>query len=69
MSYKGLRDRLPENKTKEQLKEHYKAMEDSGVDKKQERSMILAALLTILPVVILLLAAIYGIMWLLFLRF
>lgn len=69
MKYKGLRDRLPENKSKKELEEHYEEMERSGADKKQQRSMIIAALLTILPVVAAMLAAIYGLIWLLFLRF
>jgi len=56
---------LPKKKTQKELDEHYDNVE---LEKGDIPAMIIAALITFLPVVVLILAAFYGVAWLLFVR-
>jgi len=60
-----LRAYLPKKKSKEELDEHYENVE---LEKGDFMAMIIAAVITILPVVIIVLLLIYGFTWLLFIR-
>lgn len=59
------RDRLPVNKTKEELDEHYKKME---LEKGDFLAMVIAGFITFFPVLIIAMIVIYGIIWLLLVR-
>jgi len=59
------RSRLPKKKTKEELDEHYKNVE---LEKGDFLAMVIAAFITFLPVLLIAMAAFYGILWLLFIR-
>ena len=59
------RARLPKQKTKEELDAHFKSIE---LEKGDLPAMIIAALITFLPVVIIAMAVFYGLLWLLFIR-
>ena len=68
---KGIYPMLPERyksllkpkKTKEELDEHYENIE---LEKGDFKAMVIAALITFVPVLIVILAVFYGIIWLLF---
>ena len=59
------RSRLPKKKTKEELDEHYQNVE---LEKGDFLAMVIAAFITFLPVLLIAMAAFYGILWLLFIR-
>ena len=59
------RNRLPKNKTKEELDEHYKNVE---LEKGDFLAMVIAAFITFLPVLIAAMLVFYGLLWLLFIR-
>jgi hypothetical protein len=54
---------LAKDKTKEELDKHYNGM---SLEKGDFTAMVIAALITFLPVLIIAMAVIYGIIWLLF---
>ena len=56
---------LSKNKTKEELDEHYDNIE---LEKGDFLAMVIAALVVYLPVLIIVLAVVYGLMWLLVMR-
>jgi uncharacterized protein HemY len=56
---------LGKEKTKEELDEHYKNIE---LEKGDFAAMVIAALITFLPVLIIAMTVIYGLLWLFFLR-
>jgi len=58
-------ERLPKKKTKEELDEHYDKIE---LEKGDFPAMVIAALITFLPVVIITMVVFYGIILLLFMR-
>ena len=60
-----LREILPKSKTKKELDEHYDKIE---LEKGDLPAMIIAALITFLPVLIVAMVVIYGIIWLFFTR-
>ena len=60
-----LRSLAPPKKTKEELDEHYKNVE---LEKGDLPAMIIAAFITFLPILIVVMAVVYGLVWLLFLR-
>jgi hypothetical protein len=59
------RKRLPKDKTKEELDKHYEGLE---LEKGDFLAMIIAAVITFLPVVLIAMTVIYGSVWLLFIR-
>jgi hypothetical protein len=58
-----LRTLLPKKKTKKELDEHYEKVE---LEKGDFAAMVIAALITFLPVLIVVLVVIFGAMWLIF---
>jgi hypothetical protein len=60
-----LKKLLPKQKTKEELDEHYDKIE---LEKGDFLAMVIAAFITFVPVLIIVLALFAGVMWLLFLR-
>ena len=59
------REILNKKKTKEELDEHYEKIE---LEKGDFLAMVIAAFITFLPVLIILLVLFYGIAWLFFIR-
>jgi len=62
------KSRLPRNKTREELDEHYKSIESVGLEKGDLLAMIIAAFITFMPILIIAMVVFYGLIWLLFLR-
>ena len=60
-----LRALLPKKKSKEELDEHYKKIE---LEKGDFLAMVIAALITFIPVLIIVIVVFYGLLWLLYLR-
>ena len=60
------REILGKRKTKEQLDGHYKKMEELELEKGDFPAMVIAALITFLPVVLIAMAVIFGLVWLIF---
>ena len=60
-----LREFFPKHKTKEELDERYKSIE---IEKGDLPAMIIAALITFLPVLIVAMLVVYGLAWVLFVR-
>ena len=60
-----LKSLLPKNKSKEDLDEHYDKIE---LEKGDFPAMVIAALITFLPVLIIALVVVFGVIWLLFVR-
>jgi hypothetical protein len=56
---------LPKKKTKEELDEHYDKIE---LEKGDFIAMVIAAIITFFPVLIVALGLLFGMLWLLFLR-
>ena len=56
---------LPKRKSKEELDKHYSEVE---LEKGDFKAMVIAALITFLPVVIIAMVVIYGMVWLFFVR-
>jgi len=56
---------LSKKKTKEELDEHYDNIE---LEKGDFPAMVIAALITFLPVLLIILAVFYGLLWLFFIR-
>jgi len=63
--YKAL---LGKKKTKEELDKHYDSIEEVELEKGDFPAMVIAALITFMPILLLALAVIYGVLWLLFVR-
>jgi len=57
---------LGKKKTKEELDEHYNKMEEVELEKGDFLAMVIAALITFLPVVIIAMVVIFGLIWLVF---
>jgi len=57
---KRLKDILKKEKTKEELDEHYKNIE---LEKGDFLAMVIAAIITFLPVLIIAMTVIYGLIW------
>ena len=55
-------------KTKEELDAHYDQMEKLELEKNDFLAMIIAAFITFVPVVLIVLAILFGVLWLFFLR-
>jgi len=53
-------------KTQQQLDAHYNEMEKLELEKGDYLAMVIAALITFLPIVIIAIAVIFGILWLFF---
>ena len=62
---KKLKDLLPKEKNKEDLDQHYDNMK---LEKGDLPAMLIAALITFLPVILIILAVVYGLIWLFALR-
>jgi len=60
-----LKQALPKSKSKKDLDKHYKEMEQLELEKGDFTAMVIAALITFLPVLIIALVVIFGLMWLL----
>ena len=56
---------LPKKKTKEELDEHYKNIK---LEKGDFAAMVIAAFITFLPVLIVVMVVFFGVLWLIFLR-
>ena len=59
------KDRLAKQKTKEELDEHYDNVE---LEKGDFLAMVIAAVVTFFPILIVAMVVIYGLIWLLFVR-
>jgi len=59
-----IRSRLPIKKTKEQLDEHYRNVEEMPLEKNDFLAMVIAAFITFMPVLLIAMAVLYGLMWL-----
>ena len=57
---------LPKKKTDEELNKHYEEVE---LEKGDFLAMVLAALITFLPVLLIVIAILFGVLWLVFGRF
>ena len=57
---KRLKDILKKEKTKEELDEHYKNIE---LEKGDFLAMVIAAIITFLPILIIAMTVIYGLIW------
>ena len=60
-----LKSLLPKKKTEEELDEHYDKIE---LEKGDFPAMVIAALITFLPVLIIAMAVVFGVIWLFFIR-
>jgi len=60
-----LKEIFEKKKTKEELNEHYDKIE---LEKGDFLAMVIAALITFIPVLIVILIVFFGIMWLIFVR-
>ena len=66
MSIPGrLRERLPKRKSKEELDKHYESLE---LEKGDLLAMVIAGLITFVPILLIAMAAIYGLVWVFFVR-
>jgi len=63
--YKSL---FGKKKTKEELDKHFDSIEEVELEKGDFPAMVIAAIITFLPVLLIALAVIYGLLWLLFVR-
>lgn len=63
--FDNLRSKLPKQKSKEELDEYYDKLD---LEKGDIPAMIIAAIITFLPVAIIAMLVIYGSIWLLFMR-
>jgi len=68
MLLEKLKSLLGNKKTPEQLNEHYNEMEKTELEKGDFLAMVIAALVTFLPVLLIAMAILYGIVWLLFIQ-
>jgi hypothetical protein len=66
--WERLRRLLPKSKSKEELEEHYRRLENVELEKNDLMAMMIAALVTIVLPILLLIAAIYGLVYFLFVR-
>jgi len=60
-----LKSLLPKNKSKDELDEHYDKIE---LEKGDFPAMVIAALITFLPVLIIAMVVVFGVIWLFFVR-
>jgi len=65
MIFERFKSVFGKNKTPEQLKDHYDNIE---LEKGDFPAMVIAALITFLPILIIVCAVVYGLMWLLIMR-
>lgn len=63
--FEKLKSKLPKPKTEEELDEYYDKLE---LEKGDIPAMIIAALITFVPVALIIMAVVYGFLWLVFLR-
>lgn len=63
--FSKLKDRLPKEKSKDELDKHYDNMK---LEKHDLLAMLIAAFITIVPFVLIILGVIYGVIWFVFLR-
>ncbi len=66
--FKRLRERLPKQKTSEELDEHYRQMEEIKLEKGDLPAMLIAAFLTLGIPLLLVAGALYGIIYLILAR-
>lgn len=66
--FEKLKRLLPRGKSKEDLEEHYKRLENVELEKNDMLAMMIAAIITVVLPILLLLGAIYGLIYLLFIR-
>jgi len=64
--FSRFREVLSNKKTPEQLSAHYDKMEELDLEKGDFTAMVIAALITFLPVLIIAMLVIFGGLWLLF---
>ena len=57
---------LGRNKSKDELDKHYKKMEELQLEKGDFPAMVIAAIITFLPVLLIAMAIVFGLLWLLF---
>jgi hypothetical protein len=65
MIFDRIKERLPKQKSKEELDKHYEGLE---LEKGDFLAMLIAAAITFLPVLIIAIVVIYGSVWLFFIR-
>lgn len=66
--FKKLRERLPKNKTPQEIDEHYRRIEQVGLEKGDLMAMLIAAVVTLGLPLLAMLGVFYGLIYLLFLR-
>lgn len=68
MLFKRLLERLPKKKTKEELDEHFTKMEQVELEKGDLPAMLIAALISIVLPLVVVLGGFYSVVYLLFVR-
>lgn len=67
--FKRLRERLPKNRTQEEDDDHFRRLESvGGLEKNDFKAMLIAAFLTLGLPLLAIIALIYGVIYLLFIR-
>lgn len=66
--FKKLRERLPKDKPPEEVEEHFRQIEKVGLEANDIKAMLIAAFLTLGLPLLAIVAVIWGIVYLLFLR-
>jgi hypothetical protein len=66
--FKKLRERLPKSKTPQEIDEHYRRIEETGLEKGDLPAMLIAAFLSLGLPLLAMLGVFFGLIYLLFLR-
>lgn len=66
--FRKLKERLPRDKSESELDEHFEGIEKAGLEKSDIFAMLIAAFFSLVLPLLLMLTAIYGSIYLLFLR-
>lgn len=66
--FKRLKERLPKEKSPEELREHYRQIDEVGLEKSDILAMFIAVFVTIVLPLILILGTFFGILYLVFIR-
>jgi len=66
--FKKLKERLPKDKTPEEIDEHYRKIDEIGLEKGDLKAMLIAAFLTLGLPLLAMIAVFYGLVYLIFAR-
>lgn len=62
--FKRLKERLPKSKTPEEIDDHYRSIEEVGLEKGDLKAMLIAAILTLGLPLLAMVAVIFGLIYL-----